>query len=65
MFTHPYIASQLSSQRIAQFHAEAAAASAVRQARAARRQARTRTATQSPRHIWSRRTTVAAALPLG
>jgi hypothetical protein len=63
MLTHPYIARQLNSEHIAQFHVEAAADRAVRQARAARRQAKAKTATCAPRHIWFRRTAVAAPCP--
>jgi hypothetical protein len=63
MFTHPYIASQLNSQRIARFHVEAAADRGVRQARAARRRSRATTTTHRPRPIWFLRSAVAAVYP--
>jgi hypothetical protein len=65
MFIHPYIASQLNSQRIAQFHADAAAANAIREARAPRRQTKSNPNPRAPRRTWFRRSAVRAHLSSG
>jgi hypothetical protein len=65
MFTHPYIASQLNSQRIAQLHADAAAATVVREARALRRQTRSNRDSRAPRRTWFRLSAVRAHLSSG
>lgn len=62
VFTHPYIASHLNSDRIARFHKEAAADAALRQARAARRQAKANDVRRQTGRMWFRRPAVTARL---
>ena len=64
MFTHPYIASQLSSERIARFQKEAAEDQALRQARAARRQSKADSERRKLRHAWFRRSAVPAPVSI-